>query len=58
MNLDVLVIDDEKNIRMSLRVCLEGLGCRVAEASNRTLAPRGGQARQHYDLAFLDLEAG
>ena len=25
--LDVLVVDDEKNIRSTLRVCLEGLGC-------------------------------
>jgi NtrC-family two-component system response regulator AlgB len=54
VNLDVLVIDDEKNIRMSLRVCLEGLGCKVTEAGGATAA-RAAVARRHYDLAFLDL---
>ena len=54
MNLDVLVIDDEKNIRTTLRVCLEGMGCRVGEASSAEAA-RGAIARRHFDLAFLDL---
>jgi len=52
--LDVLVVDDEKNIRTTLGVCLEGLSCRVTAAATadaaRTLA-----ARQPFDLAFLDL---
>ena len=54
MNLDVLVIDDEKNIRSTLRVCLEGMGCRVGEAASAEAA-RGAIARRPYDLAFLDL---
>ena len=29
----VLVIDDEKNIRTTLAVCLEGLGCQVMQAA-------------------------
>ena len=54
MTLDVLVIDDEKNIRKTLRMCLEGLGCNVVEA-NDAAAARGAVARRHFDLAFLDL---
>ena len=54
MTLDVLVVDDEKNIRKTLRVCLEGLGCRVAEAADAATA-LGAVARRHFDLAFLDL---
>ena len=54
MSLEVLVIDDEKNIRKTLRVCLEGLGCRVGEAGSGEAA-RAAVARHHYDLAFLDL---
>ena len=38
--LDVLVVDDEKNIRTTLGVCLEGLGCRV------TAAPSADAARE------------
>jgi NtrC-family two-component system response regulator AlgB len=54
MSLDVLVIDDEKNIRTTLRMCLEGFGCKVSEASKADGA-RAALARHHYDLAFLDL---
>jgi NtrC-family two-component system response regulator AlgB len=54
VNLDVLVIDDEKNIRMSMRVCLEGLGCNVAEAASAAAA-KAAVDRRHFDLAFLDL---
>ena len=52
--LDVLVIDDEKNIRATLRVCLEGLGCKVAEAGSADAA-KAAIARHCYDLVFLDL---
>ncbi|MBN8473149.1 response regulator [Corallococcus exiguus] len=31
----VLVVDDERNIRHTLRVCLEGLGCEVREAATQ-----------------------
>ncbi len=50
----VLVVDDEKNIRSTLSMCLTGTGCDV-EAF-----PSGGGAlaelqRRPYDLAFVDL---
>jgi two-component system, NtrC family, response regulator AlgB len=53
----VLVIDDEKNIRATLSLCLEQIGCQVtgvasAESALPTLA------RAPYDLAFLDLRLG
>jgi NtrC-family two-component system response regulator AlgB len=52
--LSVLVVDDEKNIRTTLGVCLEGLGCRVASAASGAAA-REWAARQPFDLAFVDL---
>ena len=52
--LDVLVVDDEKNIRTTLGVCLEGLGCRVTAAATAGAA-REWIARQPFDLAFVDL---
>ncbi|MGZ3427285.1 MAG: sigma-54-dependent transcriptional regulator, partial [Polyangia bacterium] len=52
--LDVLVVDDEKNIRKTLRLCLEGLGCKVVEVADAAAA-RGAVARRHFDVAFLDL---
>jgi NtrC-family two-component system response regulator AlgB len=52
--LDVLVIDDEKNIRATLRVCLEAVGCKVAEAGGAEAA-KAALGRHRYDLAFLDL---
>ncbi len=55
--LRALVIDDEQNIRATLAICLEGLGCRVAQAST---ADGALEALRHapYDLAFLDLRLG
>lgn len=50
----VLVIDDEKNIRVTLSACLEAMGCRVtaiATASEALVALE----RRPFDLAFLDL---
>ena len=52
--LKALVVDDEKNIRTTLSLCLEQMGCNV------TAAPSAESAlvtltRQPYDLAFLDL---
>ncbi len=52
--LAVLVVDDEKNIRTTLGVCLEGLGCRVTAAGSASAA-REWAARQSFDLAFVDL---
>jgi NtrC-family two-component system response regulator AlgB len=56
-SLEVLVVDDEKNIRQTLGLFLEKLGCNVHLASS------GGAAadllsRQPIDLAFLDLRLG
>jgi NtrC-family two-component system response regulator AlgB len=55
--LRALIIDDEKNIRVTLRMCLEGIGCVVAEASDPDSA-RAALDRESFDLAFLDLRLG
>ena len=57
MSARILVVDDEKNIRSTLRICLEGLGCLVVEAGT---AEAGIAAiKQHpFDLAFVDLRIG
>jgi NtrC-family two-component system response regulator AlgB len=55
--LHVLVVDDEKNIRATLSLCLEQMGCTVTAVS----APEAALAalrQQPYDLAFLDLRLG
>jgi two-component system, NtrC family, response regulator AlgB len=55
--LRVLIIDDEKNIRATLSLCLEQMGCAVTAVS----APEAAFAalrQQPYDLAFLDLRLG
>ncbi len=57
MALEVLVIDDEKNIRVTLRMFLEGLGARVTEAGSAEAA-KLAIARQPFDLAFVDLRLG
>ena len=51
--LRVLVIDDERNIRSTLAMCLEGMGCKVAQASSRTTALAALHS-DPFDLAFLD----
>lgn len=53
----VLVIDDEKNIRNTLTVCLEGLGCTVTDAPTADAA-LAAIRRQPWDVAFLDLRLG
>jgi two-component system, NtrC family, response regulator AlgB len=55
--LHVLVVDDEKNIRNTLAVCLQGMGCQVVVAAS---ADEGlaAAARQPFDLAFVDLRLG
>jgi NtrC-family two-component system response regulator AlgB len=57
LELDVLVIDDDKRTRATLRVCLHALGCRVEEAANGP-AVRGALERRSYDLVLLDLRLG
>ncbi|WP_434385513.1 sigma-54-dependent transcriptional regulator [Melittangium boletus] len=53
----VLVVDDERNIRTTLRVCLEGLGCEVREAATAEAA-LAALAQAPVDLAFVDLRLG
>jgi NtrC-family two-component system response regulator AlgB len=55
--LSVLVVDDEKNIRHVLRVCLESLGAKVAEASSSQAAIMA-MGLGTYDVAFVDLKLG
>src|SRR5262245_16976975 len=55
--LRVLVIDDEKNIRTTLSLCLEQMGCAVKSVASAD----GALAALHhdaFDLAFLDLRLG
>jgi len=49
-----LVVDDEKNIRNALAVCLEAIGCRVV-AVGSSQAALAAVGRDHFDFAFLDL---
>ena len=53
----VLIIDDEKNIRRTLALCLEGLGCAVTEAGSADAALEA-LSRAPHDIAFLDLRLG
>jgi two-component system, NtrC family, response regulator AlgB len=55
--LDVLVIDDEKNIRATVAMCLEGMGCRVTGAATAEAA-RAALASRSFDVALLDLRLG
>ena len=55
--LRVLVIDDDKNIRVTLGVCLEGMGCEVRSVASADAA-LAAVAERPFDLAFLDLRLG
>ena len=55
--LRVLVIDDEKNIRATLSLCLEQIGCEVSAVASAASA-LSALAQQSYDLAFLDARLG
>src|SRR6185436_18655134 len=55
--LRVLIIDDEKNIRTTLSLCLEQIGCQVSSAASAESALLA-LAQQSCDLAFLDLRLG
>src|SRR5262245_1745528 len=53
----VLIVDDEKNIRRTLRVCLEAMDAAVVEAAS----PRDALeavGRTAFDAVFLDLRLG
>jgi NtrC-family two-component system response regulator AlgB len=52
--LRVLVVDDEKNIRVTLSAYLEGMSCRVTGVATAEAALSAMES-QTFDLAFLDL---
>jgi two-component system, NtrC family, response regulator AlgB len=56
-DLAALVIDDEKNIRRTLSIGLESMGCRVVEAASGSAA-LAALEREPFDLAFLDVRIG
>src|SRR3982751_6116012 len=53
----VLIVDDEKNIRHTLRVCLEAMDAEVSEAGSAPAAVEA-MARAVFDVVFLDLRLG
>jgi len=55
--LRVLVVDDERNIRSTLSVCLESLGCAAKEAASGAAALDALRLGP-FDLAFVDLRIG
>jgi NtrC-family two-component system response regulator AlgB len=55
--LRVLVIDDERNIRQTLAICLEGFGCKVDQVATGAAAS-DALRREPFDLAFCDLRLG
>jgi len=55
--LNILIVDDEVNIRKTLTICLESRGHHVIAVSNGKDA-RVETDRQVFDLAFLDLRLG
>jgi NtrC-family two-component system response regulator AlgB len=57
VHLNVLIVDDEANIRKTLSVCLESRGHRVTAVSNAKDA-RVEADRQVFDLSFVDLRLG
>jgi NtrC-family two-component system response regulator AlgB len=57
LDLDVLLVDDDKSIRNALKLLLHGLGCRVDEAASGP-AVRAAQAHKTFDLVLLDLRLG
>ena len=53
----VLVVDDERNIRKTLSICLQSLDCAVTEAGTAAAALEALE-RAPFDLAFVDLRLG
>lgn len=56
-SLNILVVDDEINIRKTLATCLEAEGHRVVSVSNASDALVEA-SRRSFDLAFVDLRLG
>jgi NtrC-family two-component system response regulator AlgB len=55
--LSVLIVDDEKNIRQALKVCLETMDAEVTEAGSAAMALEA-IGRTVFDVVFLDLRLG
>jgi two-component system, NtrC family, response regulator AlgB len=55
--LNILVVDDEINIRKTLTLCLEGVGHKVVAVSNSADAEVEA-ANRAFDMAFVDLRIG
>ena len=55
--LNILIVDDEANIRKTLSYCLEAEGHKVIAVSNPADAAEEAR-RRSFDLAFLDLKLG
>ena len=53
----VLVVDDERNIRATLAMCLETIGCTVTAVSDSASALAAAE-RTVFDVCFLDLRLG
>src|SRR5262249_51792036 len=57
MRMDILLIDDESGLRRTMRLTLENMGHRVAEAASG--AQTRDLLREHrFDVAFLDVRLG
>lgn len=55
--LRTLVVDDERNIRMTLALCLDSLGCKVEQAANSAAALDALRVVP-FNVAFCDLRLG
>ena len=55
--LRVLIVDDDKDIRRTLTVCLEDIGCEVVAAFSAEQA-LAAAAQNPLDIAFVDLRLG
>jgi NtrC-family two-component system response regulator AlgB len=55
--LNVLMVDDEKNIRATLTACLEAAGCRTVAVATGEGALTAAE-RDAFDIAFMDLRLG
>ncbi|HMG23940.1 MAG TPA: sigma 54-interacting transcriptional regulator, partial [Kofleriaceae bacterium] len=53
----VLIVDDERNIRATLTVCLEAFGCEVTGVATAEAALAALERAPH-DVCFLDLKLG
>jgi NtrC-family two-component system response regulator AlgB len=53
----VLIVDDERNIRTTLTVCLESIGCAVTGVASADAALAAVE-RTPYDVCLLDLRLG